>query len=105
MIQCRTDVLSFVERRLCEMLACPRTWGWSKEAFASQVTLLVEFVSDAAWSPGHFMQKLFPGETVGGEWVIDDLDDTWVRWVIDAAREELRNGASHQSNVLDRYSR
>jgi hypothetical protein len=85
-IQCHADVRAFVERRLGEMLDRPKMWAWTKEAYAAQVTLLVEFASDATWDPKRFMQGLFPGNTTGSE----HLDDAWVRAVVEAARQELR---------------
>ena len=74
-----------MEQRLGEMCDRPRMWAWTKEAFAAQVTLLVEFASDAAWDPKRFMQRLFSGNSAG----IEPIDDVWVLSVILAARQEL----------------
>jgi len=57
-------------------------WAWTKEAFAAQVTLLVEFASDVAWDPVQCVQKIFPQGTTGSE----HLDDVWAHGVIDAVR-------------------
>ena len=84
------DLRCFVDDRLTAMYARPGMWAGSKEAFALQVTLLVEIASRLDCqqpAKAHaLLQKFFPGaSSVPSE----QIDDTWARAVIEIARKEL----------------
>ena len=79
------DLRRFVDERLTAMHARPGMWGGTNQAFALQLLLLVEIVSEDFSCP-RLLGKLFPGTNVVSNEV---LDDAWARNAVDIARGEL----------------
>ena len=80
------DPRQFVDDRLVAMHAHPGMWSGSKEAFALQVMLLVEIVSDDNFEGQRLLKKFFPGTNgVTNE----PIDDEWARRAVEIARKEL----------------
>lgn len=79
------DLRQFVDDRLVAMHARPGMWAGSKEAFALQVALLVEIVSED-FECQRLLKKFFPGSnSIPSE----QLDDAWARGIVEIARKEL----------------
>lgn len=76
----------FVVERLRALRRTPRMWACTREAFAAQVALLLEFVGT---DPRHLMQKFFfkvPHMCkVDVEKFKTEVDDTWARELINEA--------------------
>ena len=75
----------FVDDRLSAMHARPGMWAYSKEAFALQVALLVEVVSND-FSCARLLSKFFPGTNAVPK---EGFDDAWARSIVEIARKEL----------------
>lgn len=79
------DLRQFVDDRLTAMHARPGMWAGSKEAFALQVVLLVEIVSEN-FECRRLLAKFFPGTNRVSS---DPLDDAWARGIVEIARAAL----------------